>query len=72
MKDFVSALHRHVSVPFGRRLTTAQPRPGGRAKCGALRYFNRVLAEHHAEQAYKRDQRRGWGPRLNKALGEPL
>jgi hypothetical protein len=35
----------------------------------ALRHFNRLLAEHHAQQAYEGDQRRGGRPHLNKAIG---
>jgi hypothetical protein len=34
----------------------------------ALRHFNRLLAEHHAEQADGRDEWRGGRPYLNKAI----
>jgi hypothetical protein len=36
----------------------------------ALRHFDRLLAEHHAQQAYERDQRRGRGSRLDTAMSD--
>ena len=34
----------------------------------AFRRVDRLLSEHHAEQAYERDKRRGRGPHLNEAV----
>jgi antitoxin (DNA-binding transcriptional repressor) of toxin-antitoxin stability system len=50
----------------GNRLVTAQSRPGGWRNV-ALRQFNCLLAEHYAEQAHERNQRRSRGPHLNEA-----
>jgi hypothetical protein len=36
----------------------------------ALRQINRLLPQHHAEQAYERDQRRGRRSNMDKAIGD--
>jgi hypothetical protein len=34
-----------------------------------LRHFNRLLPQHHAQQADERNQRRSRGPHMDKAVG---